>query len=223
PDPRNPDIVYGAGRNQVTRFQWSTGRAQNITPIPIRGAYRFERTQPILFSPLRPGVMYYAANVLFESSDGGQTWRTISPDLSHPHPGVPPSVASLGASNPAAADQRGAIYSLALSFRSPATIWAGTDDGKLWTTRDGGAHWTDITPAQVTPWSKVTQLEAGHFDDTTVYASVSRFRIDDLAPYIYRTHDSGKTWTLITTGLPPGPVDAVREDPVRKGLLYAAT
>jgi photosystem II stability/assembly factor-like uncharacterized protein len=223
PDPRNPDIIYGAGRTEVSRYQWSTGRVQNITPIPIRGTHRAERTQPIAFSPLRPNVMYYAANVLFESTDGGMNWRTISPDLAHPHPGVPPSVGTLSGANANAAEARGAIYSLALSFKSPGTIWAGTDDGKLWTTRDGGAHWSDITPPELTAWSKVTQLEASHFDDTTAYASVSRFRIDDLAPYIYRTHDSGKTWTLITSGLPPGPVDAVREDPVRKGLLYAST
>ncbi|HET7504834.1 MAG TPA: hypothetical protein VFK02_27615 [Kofleriaceae bacterium] len=223
PDPRNPDIVYGAGRNEVSRYQWSTGQVQNVTPIPIRGTYRVERTQPILFSPLRPGVLYYAANVLFESSDGGQSWRTISPDLGHPRPGIPPSVGTLATGNPAAEEARGAIYALALSFKSPGTIWAGTDDGKLWTTRDGGAHWVDITPPELTPWSKVTQLEASHFDDVTAYASVSRLRVDDLAPYIYRTHDAGKTWTRITTGLPPGPVNAVREDPVRKGMLYAST
>ncbi|HEX3760954.1 MAG TPA: hypothetical protein VHW23_19805 [Kofleriaceae bacterium] len=223
PDPRNPDIVYGAGRNSVSRYQWSTGRVQNVTPIPIRGTYRTERTQPIVFSPVRPGVMYYASNVLFESGDGGQTWRTISPDLGHPHPGIPPSIGSLAASNKAAEDARGAIYALAPSFKAAGTLWAGTDDGKLWTTRDGGAHWTDITPPEVTPWSKVTQLEASHFDDVTAYASVSRFRVDDLAPCIYRTHDGGKTWTRITHGLPPGPVNAVREDPVRKGLLYAST
>jgi len=223
PDPRNPDLVYGAGRNEVSRYQWSTGRVQNVTPIPVRGSHRTERTQPILFSPLRPGTMYYAASSLFESSDGGLTWRTISPDLGHPHPGVPPSVGALAATNQGAETQRGAIYALALSFKSPGTIWAGTDDGKLWTTRDGGAHWSDITPPAMTPWSKVTQLEASHFDDTTAYASVSRLRLDDLAPYIYRTRDAGATWTLITSGLPPGPVDAVREDPVRKGLLYAST
>ena len=223
PDPRNADFVYGAGRSEVSRYQWSTGRVQNITPIPVAAGYRTDRTQPVMFSPLRPGVLYYAANVLFESTDSGHTWRAISPDLAHPHPGVAPSVGALAATNPGAADARGTIYALALSYRSPGTIWAGTDDGKLWTTRDGGAHWTDITPPGLAPWSKVTQLDASRFDDATVYASVSRFRVDDLAPYIYRTHDGGKTWTSITSGLPPGPVDAVRADPVRKGLLYAST
>jgi photosystem II stability/assembly factor-like uncharacterized protein len=223
PDPRNPDLIYGAGRTAVSRYQWSTGRVQNITPIPVRGSHRAERTQPLMFSPLRPGVLYYAAEVLFESADGGQTWKTISPDLAHPHPGVPPSVGALASIHHAADDARGTIYSLALSWKAPGTIWAGTDDGKLWTTRDGGGHWTDITPPQLTAWSKITQLDASHFDDTTLYASVSRLRVDDQAPYVYKTHDAGKTWTLITTGLPPGPVNAVREDPVRKGLLYAAT
>jgi hypothetical protein len=136
---------------------------------------------------------------------------------------VPPSVGTLAAKNPEAADARGAIYAVAPSFKTVSTIWAGTDDGKLWTTRDGGAHWADITPAALTPWSKVTQLEASHFDDVSAYASVSRFRVDDLTPYIYKTHDAGKTWSLITGGLPASPVNAVREDPVRKGLLYAST
>jgi len=223
PDPRNPDILYGAGRNQVSRYQWSTGQVQNVTPIPIRGTYRVDRTQPIMFSPVSPNVLYYTSNVVFESENGGQTWQAISPDLAHPRPGAPSSVGALAAKIPSAAEARGVIYALAPSWKSVATLWAGTDDGKLWTTRDGGKHWTDITPAQLTPWSKVTQLEASHFDEATAYASVSRFRIDDLAPYIYRTHDGGKTWTQITSGLPPGPVDAVREDPVRKGLLYAST
>ena len=104
------------------------------------------------------------------------------------------------------------------------TLWAGTDDGLIWQTRDGGKKWNDITPQELTPWSKVTQISASHFDDDTAFASVSRFRINDEHPYIYRTHDGGKTWRLITAGLPDfGPVDSVREDPVRQGLLFAGT
>ncbi len=126
--------------------------------------------------------------------------------------------------NKGAEKQRGVIYSLAPSFKSLNTLWAGTDDGLLWITRDGGTNWTDITPKELTPWSKVTQLSSSHFDENTAYASVSRFRINDTKPYIYRTHDGGKSWKLITTGLPEfGPVDTVREDPVRKGLLFAGT
>ena len=98
--------------------------------------------------------------------------------------------------------QRGVIYALAPSFKNVNTLWAGTDDGLIWLTRDGGKNWKDITPPELTPWSKVTQISASHFDDRDAYASVSRFRIDDLRPYIYRTHDGGKSWQLITAGLP---------------------
>ena len=222
PDPLNPDVVYGAGRNEVSRFHWSTGQTQNITPIPIRGDYRANRTEPIMFSPVDPHILYYAANVLFKKTEGGNTWQTISPDLTRENPGVPSSVGNL--KNPGVEKQRGVIYSLAPSFKNVNTLWAGTDDGLIWVTRDGGKNWQDVTPPPLTPWSKVTQLATSHFDEETVYASVSRFRIDDLRPYIYRTHDGGKTWQLITNGLPDNaPADTVREDPVRKGLLFAGT
>jgi hypothetical protein len=126
--------------------------------------------------------------------------------------------------DPKADAHRGVIYSLAPSFKNIDTIWTGTDEGLIWVTRDGGKNWKDITPAALTPWSKVTQLEASHFDDQSAYASVSRFRVDDRRPYIYRTHDGGKTWQLITAGLPDdAPIDTVREDPVRKGLLFAGS
>ncbi|HLK31841.1 MAG TPA: hypothetical protein VKT29_02045 [Terriglobales bacterium] len=223
PDPLDPDIIYGAGRTEVSKYHWSTGQVQNITPIPLRsGKYRADRTQPILFSPLDPHTMYYAANMLFKTTDGGQSWQTISPDLSRQSPGVPESVGRLV--NPKAGEQRGVIYALAPSFKNINTIWAGTDDGQIWITRDGGKHWSNITPPELTPWSKVTQIEASHFDDQTAYASVSRFRINDLKPYIYRTRDSGKSWQLIVNGLPDNaPADTVREDTVRKGLLFAGT
>ena len=225
PDPLDTDIVYGAGRNEVSRYHWSTGEKENITPIPIRGdKYRTERTEPIVFSPLNPRLLYYAANILFKTTDGGATWQAISPDLARQQPGVPASVGTLAATDPKAAKQRGAIYSLAPSFQNLNTIWTGTDDGLIWLTRDGGKNWSDITPPELTPWSKVTQIEASHFDSQSAYASVSRLRIDDLHPYIYRTHDGGKSWQRITAGLPDNaPVDTVREDPVRKGLLFAGT
>jgi photosystem II stability/assembly factor-like uncharacterized protein len=225
PDPLNPDIVYGAGRREVSRFSISTGQFQNVTPIPAADPkYRADRTQPILFSPVDPHILYYAANFLFKTTDGGQTWQTISSDLAREHGSIPASLGDKAAKDPNAEKIRGVIYSLAPSFKSVNTIWAGTDDGLLWITRDGGANWRNIAPPELTPWSKVTQLAASHFDDETAYASVSRFRIDDLHPYIYRTHDGGKSWRLITSGLPDNaPVDTVREDPIRKGLLFAGT
>jgi photosystem II stability/assembly factor-like uncharacterized protein len=223
PDPLNPDLIYGAGRTEVSKFHWTTGQVQDITPIPLRnGKYRANRTEPLMFSPVDPHVLYYATNVLFKTRDGGTSWQEISKDLTRENPGAPPSVGSMH--NKGAENQRGVIYSLAPSFKSLDTLWAGTDDGLLWITRDGGKNWADITPKELTPWSKVTQLSPSHFDENTAYASVSRFRINDTHPYIYRTHDGGKTWKLITAGLPEfGPVDTVREDPVRKGLLFAGT
>ncbi|MGB0009458.1 MAG: glycoside hydrolase [Candidatus Sulfotelmatobacter sp.] len=223
PDPLDPDIIYGGGRSEVSKFHWSTGQVQNVTPIPLRTSkYRTDRTEPTMFSPVDPHTLYYASNVLFKTTDGGTSWQTISKDLTRENPGVPASVGNLV---PKGADkQRGAIYALAPSFKNINTLWAGTDDGLIWQTRDGGKNWNDITPKDLTPWSKVTQISASHFDEDTAYASVSRFRINDNRPYIYRTHDAGKNWTLITTGLPDfGPVDTVREDPVRKGLLFAGT
>jgi photosystem II stability/assembly factor-like uncharacterized protein len=225
PDPLHPEIVYGAGRKEVTRFYWSTGQAQNVTPIPDAGPkYRADRTQPIMFSPVDPHVLYYTTNFLFKTTNGGETWQTISPDLAREKPGIPASLGTLAAEDTKADEQRGVIYSLAPSFKDVNTIWAGTDDGLFWITRDGGENWSNVTPQELTPWSKVTQMTASHFDDQSAYASVSGFRIDDLRPYIYRTHDGGKTWQSITNGLPDNaPVDTVREDQVRKGLLFAGT
>jgi photosystem II stability/assembly factor-like uncharacterized protein len=225
PDPLNPDIVYGAGRREVSKFSLSTGQFQNVTPMPAADPkYRADRTQPILFSPVDPHILYTTSNFLFKTTDGGQTWQTISSDLAREHNGIPASLGEKAAKDPNAEKIRGVIYALAPSFKNVNTIWAGTDDGLLWNTRDGGANWKNITPPELTPWSKVTQLAASHFDDETAYASVSRFRIDDLRPHIYRTHDGGKSWKLIIGGLPDNaPVDAVREDPVRKGLLFAGT
>jgi len=223
PDPLDPDVIYGGGRTEVSKFHISTGQVQNVTPAPVRGPdVRADRTEPLMFSPLDPHVLYYALNRLWKTSDGGMTWSAISPDLAREAGAVPSSVTT---QHPKGAEQqRGVIYALGPSPKSIDTLWAGTDDGLVWVTRDGGAHWANVTPPELIPWSKVTQIEPSHFDAGTAYVSVSRLRIDDLHPFIYRTRDGGKSWQSIAAGLPDdAPVNAVREDPERKGMLFAAT
>ncbi len=223
PDPLHPEIVYGAGRTEVSRYDRVTGQVQNVTPLPMhKKEFRADRTEPILFSPVDPHTLYYAANHLFKTTDGGQTWQTISPDLSRETTG---ELATLPTLTPKQqAERRGVIYAVAASYKTTQTLWAGTDDGLVWITRDGGASWTNITPPGVTPWSKIAQIDASRFDDDTAYVAVNRMRVDDLRPYAYRTHNGGKTWDAIAAGLPDdAPVNAVRADPVKPGLLYAAT
>ena len=221
PDPLHPGIIYGG---KVTRYDETTGQVQDVGPVVLRsGAYRFDRTAPIIFSPADPHLLYFAAQVLFKTTNGGRSWTVISPDLTRSDPGVP---ASLGvyAQQAGQHPHRGVIYSIAPSARDAHLIWVGTDDGVIQVTSDGGAHWRNVTPPGMEAWSKVTQIDASHFDRASAYASVSRLRVDDLHPYIYRTHDGGKTWNPITTGIPDDePVNVVREDPLRRGLLYAGT
>jgi photosystem II stability/assembly factor-like uncharacterized protein len=223
PDPLDADVIYGAGRNEVSKYHWSTGLVQNVTPLPLRGTdVRVDRTQPLVFSPLDPHVLYYAANRLYQTSDGGMTWQAISPDLAREAGAVPASVGALHRKG--AEQQRGVIYALAASPLEMGTLWAGTDDGFVWLTRDGGRNWSNVTPPALTPWSKVTQIEASRFDAAAAYVCVSRMRIDDLHPYLYRTRDAGRSWQPIAAGLPEdAPVNAVRADPERQGLLFAAT
>jgi photosystem II stability/assembly factor-like uncharacterized protein len=222
PDPMNPDIIFGG---KVQKYDRRTGQVQDVAPEALRGGkYRFLRTAPIVFSTVDKKALYLGANVLFKTSTGGHSWEIISPDLSRPAPEVPESIGVYRTPAMAKQPRRGVIYAVAPSYTKPDTIWAGTDDGLIHVTRDGGKTWAGVTPPGLTAWSKVSVIDAGRFDDDTAYAAVNRIRLDDQRPHVYRTHDGGKTWTEVVRGLPDNaPVNAVREDPVRKGLLFAGT
>ena len=221
-DPIDNNLLYGG---RITRTNLTLGEVADIAPdILRRGEYRYDRSLPIVFSPEDPHTLYFSANVLFKTSDGGGSWQVISPDLSRPSYEIPASLGVFAASDPQKGQHRGVIYAVAPSYQDANTIWAGTDDGLIHLTRDGGKSWNDITPPQLTPWSKVSIIETSHTDAATAYAAINRFRLDDLHPHIYRTRDYGKTWTEIIKGLPEcAPVNVVREDPIRKGLLFAGT
>lgn len=227
PDPLHPHIIYGAGAGHVTRYNELTQQSQTVSPVFggrfDANGYRYNRTNVLVFNRVDKRTLYLGSDVIFATRNGGKTWRAISPDLTRKHPGVP---ANLGAfkRDPLAKEERGVVYSIAPSYIDKNEIWAGTDDGYVWLTRDGGKRWSNVTPPGVGSWNKITQIDASHFDTNTAYVAVSRFRLDDLRPYVYRTHDGGKHWTLITRGLPnDSPANTVREDPLQRGLLFAGT
>jgi photosystem II stability/assembly factor-like uncharacterized protein len=220
-DPLDPNIIYGG---KITKYNKLTGQVQNISPEPVRtGKVRFIRTAPVLFSPVDNKTLFFAGSVIFKTTTGGDHWEQISPDLTRETYDIPESVGIFNTPDLKTMARRGVVYTVAPSYQDINTIWAGTDDGLIHITKDGGTHWKNITPSTLTSWSKVSMIDASRFDNNTAYVAVNRIRCDDMTPHIYKTTDGGVTWKKIINGLPNEPINTVREDAVRKGLLFAGS
>jgi photosystem II stability/assembly factor-like uncharacterized protein len=223
PDPLHPEILFGG---TVSRCNVLTGETKNVSPerSATPGQFRHAWTQPLVFSKADRHALYYANQFLYKTTNGGESWTQISADLTREDPGVPSNLNEAAAADAPADKRRGVIYTIAPSPLRAATIWVGTDDGLIHVTKDDGKTWQNVTPPAMTSWSKVVMIEASHFDVNEAYAAVERHQLADYEPHIYRTLDSGKTWTEITRGLPAGVyVQTVKEDPARRGLLFTGT
>jgi photosystem II stability/assembly factor-like uncharacterized protein len=222
PDPLDNNIVYGG---RVIRFNKKTGQSHYVGPEVLRsGDFRYLRTMPLLFHPADDSMLLFGTNVIWKTHDGGQHWEQISGDLTRTRPEVPASVGDYKTDAMENMPQRAIVYAIGPSTLDKNIIWAGTDDGLIQVTRDGGKTWTNVTPTSITSWDKISQIDAGHFDAGTAYVAVNAIRKDDMQPHIYKTYDFGATWEEVVTGMnPSGPVNVVREDPKQKGLLFAGT
>ncbi len=230
PDPTNSNLVYGG---KVTVYNRVTGQKANVGPPAAAnrsaGAApsseppaRTVRTQPLIWSSKDSKVLFYATAGVWKTLDGGHSWTPISGDLTRQTWQVPANAGKYGSSVTPA--PQGSVTALAPSPLDVNVLWAGTGDGLIQVTNDGGRKWTDVTPPQIKPWTRIFNMDAGHFDTKTAYAAANTLRLDDMNPHLWRTHDGGKTWTEIDKGIAPGAVtNSIREDPRKKGLLYAAT
>ncbi|HEV2351303.1 MAG TPA: glycosyl hydrolase, partial [Terriglobia bacterium] len=233
PYPPDPNMVYaGDYEGTITRFDKRTGQAQEISAWPEvtdgMGAaglkHRFQWTAPILISPHDPNTLYHGAEVLFKSTNGGMSWTAISPDLTRNDKSKQQVSGGPITKDDTGTEYYDTIFVVAESPVQKDLIWVGSDDGLVHLTTDGGKNWSDVTPKQVPKWSRVSQIDPSPYDAATAYLAIDRHQNDDHRPYAYKTNDHGKTWTQITTGIPENTfVRAVREDPKRKGLLFAGT
>jgi photosystem II stability/assembly factor-like uncharacterized protein len=232
PDPSNPDVVYGAGLGgRLSKWDAKTGQVQNVSPWPVGtygrrpqpDSFRYSWITPLAISARPPHAIYQGSQVLWRSTDGGQSWLTVSPDLTGAVAGAPRCDGDVAVED-ATACGYGVIFAIAPSPAADGLVWVGTDNGRVQLTRDDGKTWQDVTPAGMGDWTKVNVIDASPSDPASAYVAADRHRLDDERPLAWRTHDFGKTWTEIGRGLPAGAwVGVVRQDPKRKGLLYAGT
>ncbi|HEV2643184.1 MAG TPA: hypothetical protein VGT98_10770, partial [Candidatus Elarobacter sp.] len=222
-DALHPGVIFG-GTGQRFELEKNAPLNTNAPRVAPPDTARADWTQPLVFSRADPRALYYANQYLYKTTDGAQTWTQISPDLTRTDPGVPRTLDAASAADTDRNGKRGVIYTVSPSPLLVPMVWVGTDDGLIHVTANDGKTWTNVTPPALTPWSRVTMIEASHFDLDTAYASVDRHQLQDFDPYVYRTRDRGRTWQRITKGLPAGVyVHTVKEDPMRQGLLFAGT
>ena len=233
PDPNDPDIVYGGSYGGfLSRINHKTGETRNVDVWPdnpmghgaIDAQYRFQWNFPIFFSRHDPTVLYAAANVLFKTTNGGQSWTQVSPDLTRNQP------KRLGPSGgPITRDNTGVEYYCTIfasteSVQDPAVLWSGSDDGLVQVTRDGGANWANVTPPEMPEWAQINSLDADPFEPGGLYVAATAYKSDDFRPYLFVTKDFGANWKRIDSGIPRDQFTrVVRADAARRGLLYAGT
>ena len=231
-DPRDADIVYGTNENLINRFNKKTMQMQVISVWPVDASghaakdleHRFNWTSPLAMSPFEADTLYYGMERLYKTTDAGHTWSAISPDLTRNDKSKQQASGGPITKDITSVEYYNTIFAIAESSLSRGMIWVGTDDGLIQLTRDGGGSWTNVTPRDMPAWSTISMIEPSRYDAGTAYVAVDRHRLDDIKPYVFMTTDTGKTWTRIDRGLPEGSfVHVVREDSVKRGLLYAAT
>ena len=231
--PTDPDIFYAGSQGALlTRYDRSNGQTRDIQVYPrfFSGnaaselPERWQWTFPIMFSPLDPNIMYTCSQHVWKTTNDGQSWEKISPDLTYADPETLGPTGGIITKDMNGPEIYATVFALAPSFHDVNTIWAGSDDGKIHITRDGGKNWTDITPKELPKYSRVSIIDESKHNPGTLYVAANRYQVDDRQPYVFRTRDYGKTWTKIVKGVEDGHfARAVREDPVRQGLLFLAT